>query len=867
MKNRKILLPALLSIFLIFSLILPVSAAGASAAVPLPNDYSISHSTVDGSSPAPIMALNTPSGNVTPMVAAGNDYTVGLKSDGTVVAVGYNGNGECEVGNWTGIVQVAAGGYHTVGLKSDGTVVAVGKNDEGQCNVSSWTHIVRVAAGVEHTVGLKADGTVVTTADSVSGWRGIVQVAAGGYHTVGLKSDGTVVAVGHSGYWNYGQCEVGDWMDIKQVIAGYSHTVGLRSDRTVIAVGESGAYSGTCGWTDIAQVAAGTYYTVGLKSDDTVVAAGDNRDGQCNVGNWTGIVQVAPGVSHTVGLKADGTVVAAGDNYHGQCDVGGWNLGLVQCSLTITSTAGGSVTTPGKQTFTYNAGTVVNLVAEPEEGYRFARWTGDVKTIGNINAAATNITMYHDYSITANFAVPPVKYNLTISSVARGSVTSPGEGTSSYDEGTVVNLVAEAEKGYRFIGWTGDVDTIGDVTAASTTITMNGDYSMTANFENVKAGDWIKMKYTTIGWPEPCPEWMKLEFLSVAGTNATVLVTLHISDGTEESDTVPVDLAEGGGEALGFSGFVIPPNLTTGDSVYIAGFGNVIIAGETTIYAGARRPVVYASLSLYEYPFTYYWDKLTGVMVEAFGGSSRLILKGTVTETNMWEVAPPDVGVKAGDWIKMKCKTSSQSAGQPHTEWLKVEFLSIEGTNATTQATVHISDGTERSDTASTDVAAGGYVLALPRVVISTNLTTGDSVYMIGLRLNGYALSPDYGEVPIKGEATRTYAGANRTVVYASFGSIFEQAGEKWGSQQTYYWDKLTGVLVEQSTTSASGTATTTTTTYKVTQTNMWEATTIGMPWWLWVIVAVAIGAVAFAVYRLKKRKTPTTATPPTEGT
>jgi len=33
------------------------------------------------------------------------------------------------------IIQIAAGYYHTVGLKSDGTVVAVGKNDYGQCNI------------------------------------------------------------------------------------------------------------------------------------------------------------------------------------------------------------------------------------------------------------------------------------------------------------------------------------------------------------------------------------------------------------------------------------------------------------------------------------------------------------------------------------------------------------------------------------------------------------------------------------------------------------------------------------------------------------------------------------------------------------
>jgi outer membrane protein assembly factor BamB len=75
------------------------------------------------------------------------------------------------------------------------------------------------------------------------------------------------------------------------------------------------------------------------------------------------------------------------------------------------------------------------------------------------------------------------EFDLTISSSAGGSVTDPGEGTSTYDRGTVVDLVAEAEEGYRFVDWTGDLATIDDVEDANTTITMNGDYSITANFE------------------------------------------------------------------------------------------------------------------------------------------------------------------------------------------------------------------------------------------------------------------------------------------------------------------------------------------------------------------------------------------------
>ena len=257
-------------------------------------------------------------------ISAGWDHTVGLKSDGTVVAVGYNKDGRCDVREWTDIVAVTAGRDHTVGLKSDGTVV--GSNYSWQYDVREWTDIVAVAAVYDYAVGLKSDGTVVSSNYScqyaVRKWKDIVAVAAGFSHTVGLKSNGTVVAVGDN---EYGQCDVRKWKDIVAVAVGGDHTVGLKSDGTVVAVG--GNYNGQCDvseWTDIVAVAAGSSHTVGLKSDGTVVAVGGNYNGQCDVRKWKEIVAVAAGFSHTVGLKSDGTVVAVGDNDDGQCDVSGW---------------------------------------------------------------------------------------------------------------------------------------------------------------------------------------------------------------------------------------------------------------------------------------------------------------------------------------------------------------------------------------------------------------------------------------------------------------------------------------------------------------------------------------------------------------
>ena len=155
-----------------------------------------------------------------------------------------------------------------------------------------------------------------------------------------------------------------------------------------------------------------------------------------------------------------------------------------QYDLTIACTAGGSVTMPGEGVFNCDMCVAVILLATPSSGYQFVNWTGDVDTIANVNDASTTITLNGDYSITANFEAIPVgpQYSLTISSVGCGFVNTPGEGIFHYDEGTVVELVANVVGDNSFVKWIGDVSTIADVEDATTTITMHGDYEITANF-------------------------------------------------------------------------------------------------------------------------------------------------------------------------------------------------------------------------------------------------------------------------------------------------------------------------------------------------------------------------------------------------
>jgi len=170
----------------------------------------------------------------------------------------------------------------------------------------------------------------------------------------------------------------------------------------------------------------------------------------------------------------------------------------VQYDVTISSASGGNVTTPGEGNFTYDDGTVVDLVASPDSGYRFGSWTGNVSTIGNVNAASTTITISGNYSITANFVAI---HDLAVTSTAGGSVSTPGKGTFTYDAGTVVDLVAAPDSGYQFVSWAGDVGTIASVTAASTTITMNGDYVIMANFEEEPSGGGCFIATAAYGTP------------------------------------------------------------------------------------------------------------------------------------------------------------------------------------------------------------------------------------------------------------------------------------------------------------------------------------------------------------------------------
>ncbi|MBS3782709.1 MAG: hypothetical protein KGY68_08920 [Candidatus Thermoplasmatota archaeon] len=149
--------------------------------------------------------------------------------------------------------------------------------------------------------------------------------------------------------------------------------------------------------------------------------------------------------------------------------------------LEVSSTDGGEVTEPGEGTFEYAPDDVVDLAAEADPDYHFVGWTGDNDTIADPEDSATTITMEDDYTITAVFEIN--KYDLTINSTEGGEVTDPGEGSFEYQAGTSVNIVASAAEGYKFVEWTGDVEDMDDPEIANSTITIDEDKVLTANFE------------------------------------------------------------------------------------------------------------------------------------------------------------------------------------------------------------------------------------------------------------------------------------------------------------------------------------------------------------------------------------------------
>ena len=150
----------------------------------------------------PVQVQTAPSTYLTNIVSvsAGWKHSLAVKSDGTVWAWGYSQFGELGDGTTTAqtksraaqvsglsgvnVIAVSAGQSHSLALKSDGTVLAWGWNFYGQLG----------------------DGTQVSTGTptQVSGLTNVIAIQASNGASFALKSDGTVWAWGRNVYGRLG---------------------------------------------------------------------------------------------------------------------------------------------------------------------------------------------------------------------------------------------------------------------------------------------------------------------------------------------------------------------------------------------------------------------------------------------------------------------------------------------------------------------------------------------------------------------------------------------------------------------------------------------------------------------------------------
>ena len=147
----------------------------------------------------------------------------------------------------------------------------------------------------------------------------------------------------------------------------------------------------------------------------------------------------------------------------------------------------------GDSYFSY--GYYVKITATPDNSYRFVNWTvtsgGEKCSIEDKNSESTSISVPYENHCTvkANFMRTGV---LTVTASTGGSVSPTSK---KVDVGSKVNISATPDNSYRFVNWSfssgSDKCSIADKNSKNTTITVNGDCKIKANF--------VKTAVLTIG--------------------------------------------------------------------------------------------------------------------------------------------------------------------------------------------------------------------------------------------------------------------------------------------------------------------------------------------------------------------------------
>jgi uncharacterized repeat protein (TIGR02543 family) len=141
-------------------------------------------------------------------------------------------------------------------------------------------------------------------------------------------------------------------------------------------------------------------------------------------------------------------------------------------TVNITPEEGGSVIPSQELRLPENE--ELELLAVNNEGYTFTGWSGFVTSTEN----PLSVTMTGDIELTANFEIK--SYNLITAVDGNGTITETViSAKTEYDYGTIVQLQAIPDEGWRFVEWTGDVES----NEETVQITVTDDASVIAVFE------------------------------------------------------------------------------------------------------------------------------------------------------------------------------------------------------------------------------------------------------------------------------------------------------------------------------------------------------------------------------------------------
>ncbi|MFD4972982.1 immunoglobulin domain-containing protein, partial [Streptomyces sp. NPDC058424] len=229
---------------------------------------------------------------------------------GRVIAWGYNGEGQTNVPaslDGKSVTAIAAGQQHSLALTSDGKVTAWGNNDFGQTNVPAsldGKSVTAIAAGRWHSLALTSDGKVTAWGYDYFGTtdvptslanKTVTAIATSNLHSLALTSDGKVTAWGYNGDGETNVPASLDGKSVTAIAAGWRHSLALTSDGKVTAWGNTSGLPVSLTGRTVTAIAAGDGYSLAVVAPTAPAVVEQPKDQTVNPGEDATFTATASG--------------------------------------------------------------------------------------------------------------------------------------------------------------------------------------------------------------------------------------------------------------------------------------------------------------------------------------------------------------------------------------------------------------------------------------------------------------------------------------------------------------------------------------------------------------------------------------------